>query len=163
MTGWVEQFRALGLSLLEVFRAEWEALSEDFARSRRYFGLALVLLGAAAVVLFWTVGALVFTLGAVLAIWLEVWAAALIVFLAFLALGVGLGAWGVYGYLKKAENPAVSFRRRLDDHVEWWQETLLREDEPIEVAAVDAPSARPGRRSSRPPGPSTNAGRGSDE
>ncbi len=144
MGSWVQQFRALGLSLLEVFRAEWEALRDDFARSGRHFAVALALLGAAAVVLFWTLGALIFALGAVLAIWLPVWAAALIVVAAF-ALIAGLLAFLGLRRLRRAENPAVSFRRRLDDHVLWWQETLLREDEAIEVAAV-------GR-----------AGRGSDE
>jgi Putative Actinobacterial Holin-X, holin superfamily III len=162
VTGWVEQFRSLGLSLLEVFRAEWEALRGDFARSGRHFAVALALLGAAAVVLFWTLGALIFALGAVLAIWLEVWAAALIVVAAFALLAVVLGLVGLRR-LKRAENPAASFRRRLDDHVEWWQETLLREDEAIEVAAVDDLAARPGRRPYRSSRPPAGAGRGSDE
>jgi hypothetical protein len=144
---WIEQFRALGLALLEVFRAEWEALRGDLDRAKRNFAVVVLLLGAAAVLAFWTLGVLSFLLGAVLAIWLPVWLAALIVFGLYAVSTVTLGILGTRRGKRwmRDENPAVSVRRRLDDHLVWWQESLLREEEPIEVATAGA------------------AGRGSDE
>lgn len=134
---WIELFRSLGQSLLDVLQAEVEALQGDFARTGRHLGIGAVLLGGAAVVAFWLVGALTFAIGAVLAIWLPVWAAAWIVVGLFLLLALALGIPG-WRQLKKAENPAETLKRRLGDHLAWWQDSLLREDEPIPVTAREA-------------------------
>jgi sulfite exporter TauE/SafE len=139
---WVELFRSLGQSLLDVLRAEVEALQGDLTRTGRHLGLGAVLLGGAAVVAFWLVGALTFAVGAVLAIWLPVWAAAWIVVGLFLLLALALGIPG-WLQLKKAENPAETFKRRLGDHLAWWQDSLLREDEAIPVTARAADPASP--------------------
>lgn len=141
--GWLETFRALGTSLIEVFRAELDALKEELARSGRHLGIGLGLLGGALVLLFWTLGALIFTLGAVLAIWLQVWAAALIV-TALFALTAALLAWLGWRRLQRFDNPAESVRRRLEDHLEWWQHTLLKEERPIDLP-VDRPQGGTGR------------------
>ena len=134
MTGWIELFRSLGESLLEVFRAELEALQQDFSRSGRHLGVALGLLGAAAVLVFWTVGLLLFTLVLVLDIWLPLWAAALIL-LGLFALVTGLLAWLGVRRLREVENPVDNVRRRMDDHIDWWQHSLL--SEPRTVGATD--------------------------
>lgn len=138
MGNWIEQFRTLGLALLEVFRAEWEALRGDLDRSKRNLAIVVGLLAAAAVLAFWTLGVLSFLLGAVLAIWLPVWAAALIVFGLYLIPTVAFGIVGARRGKRwlRDENPAASVRRRVDDHLVWWQESLLREEEPIEVATA---------------------------
>jgi Putative Actinobacterial Holin-X, holin superfamily III len=130
--GWLEMFRSLGTSLIEVFRAELDALKEDLSRSGRHLGVGLALLGGAAVLLFWTLGALIFALGAVLAIWLQVWAAALIVVAIFL-LAAALVAWLGVKHLKRFDSPAESLRRRVEDHLDWWQHTLLKEERPIDL------------------------------
>ena len=130
MTGWIELFRSLGESLLEVFRAELEALQQDFSRSGRHLGVALGLLGAAAVLVFWTVGLLLFTLVLVLDIWLPLWAAALIL-LGLFALVTGLLAWLGVRRLREVENPVDNVRRRMDDHIDWWQHSLLAEPRPV--------------------------------
>jgi hypothetical protein len=130
MTGWIELFRSLGEALLEVFRAELDAIQQDLGRSGRHFGVALGLLGAAAVLLFWTVGLLLFTLALVLDIWLPLWAAALIL-LGLFALVTGILAWLGVRRIRQVENPVDNVRRRMDDHIDWWQHSLLAEPRPV--------------------------------
>jgi hypothetical protein len=127
--GWIDLFRALGGSLLEVFRAELEALKAEWSRSGHHLVRGLALLAAAFFVLFWTLGALLFAVGAVLAIWLQPWAAALLVTAIFL-LFAGLLAWLGMRSVSRFENPAASLREHLDDHLDWWQNTLLAEGRP---------------------------------
>lgn len=135
MNGWIEMFRGLGESLLDVLRAEVATLQEDLSRSGRIAGGALALLGAALILLFWIVGLLIFSLIAVLAIWLQLWAAALIVLALFLVVTAILTWMGVNRF-KQVENPVQTFRRRVDDHLDWWQNTLLREQRPLDVEPV---------------------------
>lgn len=135
MTGWIDLIRSLGESLLEVLRAELAALQEDFSRSGRRLGVALGFLGGAAVLLFWLVGLLLFTLIVVLAIWLPLWAAALIL-LGLFALATGiLAALGVRR-LREIENPVDNVRRRVDDHIDWWQNSLLADAKPVGPGAA---------------------------
>ena len=135
MNGWIEMFRGLGESLLDVLRAEVSTLQEDLSRSGRIAGGALALLGVALILLFWIVGLLIFALIAVLAIWLELWAASLIVLGLFLV-ATGILAWMGVNRLKQVENPVQTFRRRVDDHLDWWQNTLLRDQRPLDVEPV---------------------------
>ena len=135
MSGWIEMFRGLGESLLEVLRAEVATLQEDLGRTGRIAGGALMLLGAALILSFWVVGLLVFTLVAVLTIWLQLWAATLIVLGLFIGVTALLG-WLGWRRLQQAENPIQTFRRRVDDHLDWWQNTLLRETRPLDVEPV---------------------------
>jgi hypothetical protein len=135
MNGWVEMFRGLGEALLEVLRAEVATLQEDLSRSGRIAGGALALLGTALILLFWIVGLLIFAMIAVLHIWLELWAASLIVLGLFL-LATGILAWMGVNRFKQVENPVQTFRRRVDDHLDWWQNTLLRDQRPLDVEPV---------------------------
>lgn len=135
MGGWIEMFRGLGEALLDVLRAEVATLQEDLTRSGRIAGGALALLGVALILLFWIVGLLIFVLIAVLAIWLQLWAAALIVLALFLIAAAILAMMGV-SRMKQVENPVQTFRRRVDDHLDWWQNTLLRTERPLDVEPV---------------------------
>jgi hypothetical protein len=136
MPGWIDLFRSLGESLLEVWRAELAALQDDLQRSGRRLGTALGLLGGALVLLFWTVGLLLFALIALLHLWLPWWAAALVVLLLFL-LSTGLLAWlGVRG-MRRVENPVNTVRRRVDSHLDWWQHGLLAEPKALDVEPAD--------------------------
>jgi hypothetical protein len=140
MSGWIEMFRGLGEALLDVLRAEVATLQEDLSRSGRIAGGALALLGVALVLLFWIVGLLVFALVAVLHIWWPLWAAALAVLVLFVLIAGILGGMGVRR-LKTVENPVQTFRRRVDDHLDWWQNTLLREQRPLDVEPVTVSAA----------------------
>lgn len=135
---WVDLVRSLGGSLIEVLRAEADALKEELASSGRHLGIGLGFLAGAVAILFWTLGAVIFTLGAVLSIWLQVWAAALIVVGVFLFLAALLAFLGMR-QLKHFQNPLESLRQHIEDHLDWWQHTLLREEKKVQVppAAAD--------------------------
>ncbi|HEV2856708.1 MAG TPA: phage holin family protein [Thermoanaerobaculia bacterium] len=132
-------FRSLGEALLEVWRAELDTLQEDFGRSGRYLGVALAFLGAAAVLAFWIVGLLLFALVALLHIWLPWWGASLIVLALFALAAVLLVNLGVKR-LKKVESPVTTVRRRVDNHLDWWQHGLLAQQKTLDVEP-SAPTA----------------------
>jgi hypothetical protein len=132
MQPWIDLFRSLGEALLEVWRAELATLQDDLSRSGRHLGVALGLFGAAVVLLFWTVGLLLFVLIALLHIWLEWWGAALIVMALFL---IGMAVLGRLGLnrIRKIENPMETVRRRVDSHFDWWQHGLLARPQTLDV------------------------------
>lgn len=139
MQGWIDLFRSLGESLIEVVRAETSALQTDLKTSGRHLGIALALLGAAVLLLFWVLGLAIFCLIAVLSIWFEVWAAALIVLLVFAIL---MGVLVLLGLrrLKRVENPVDTMKRHVDDHLDWWQNGLLAQGKAMDIppaVAVD--------------------------
>jgi len=135
MQGWIDLFRSLGESLIEVVRAETTALQADLKTSGRHMGIALGLLGTAVLLLFWVLGLLIFFVVTLLSIWLQLWAAALIVLLVF------AGAMGVLimlglRRLKLVENPVDSVKRHVDDHLDWWQNGLLAQGKALDIPAV---------------------------
>lgn len=132
MQGWIDLLRSLGEALLEVWRAEFATLQGDLERSGRHLGIALAYLGAAAVLFFWIVGLVLFVLVAVLHIWLEWWAAALIVLALFLA-GAALLGWLGWRQARQVENPVATVRRRVDNHFDWWQHGLLSRPQTLDV------------------------------
>jgi hypothetical protein len=138
MQGWIDLFRSLGESLVEVLRAEVASLQGDLKRSGRHLGVALAFFGGAVLLVFWVLGLLVFSLVAVLSIWLQLWAAALLV-LALFALATGILAWLGVSRLRQVENPVDSVKRHVDEHLDWWQSGLLAAGSPLDVPV----SARP--------------------
>ena len=139
MQGWIDLFRSLGESLVEVLRAETTSLQQDLKRSGRTLGVALGFLGATVMLAFWILGLLVFFLVAFLYIWLELWAAALIVLLVFAAVMAVLIVLGLRR-LKLVENPVDSVKRHVDDHLDWWQNGLLAQGKALDIppaVAVD--------------------------
>lgn len=137
MQAWIELFRTLGESLIEVVRAETSALQADLKTSGRHLGVALGLLGAAVLLLFWVLGLAIFCVIAVLAIWLPLWGAALIVLLVFAVL-TGALVWLGLRRFRLVENPVDSVKRHVDDHLDWWQNGLLAQGR-----ALDIPPAVP--------------------
>lgn len=132
MQGWIDLFRTLGESLIEVLRAETSALQTDLKTSGRHLGIALGLLGAAVLLLFWVLGLAIFVTITVLSIWLELWAAALIVFAVFLVVMLVLGWLGVQRF-KKVESPVDTVKRHVDDHLDWWQNGLLAQGKAMDI------------------------------
>jgi hypothetical protein len=132
MQPWIDLFRSLGEALLEVWRAELATLQDDLSRSGRHLGVALGLFGAAAVLLFWTVGLLLFALIALLHIWMPWWGAALIVLALFLIAMAILGRLGL-NRLRRVESPVETVRRRVDSHLDWWQHGLLARPQTLDV------------------------------
>lgn len=137
MGGWIDMFRSLGESLLEVLRAELSTMQEDLTRSGRHLGVALAFLGVALILLFWITGLVITLLVTLLCIWLQLWAATLIVLLLFAA-GAGLLAWLGMRQMRQVENPVETVRRHVDDHLDWLQNNLLRETAPLDVVPARA-------------------------
>lgn len=137
MQGWIDLFRSLGESLIEVLRAETGALQEDLKTSGRHMGVALALFGAAVLLSFWVLGLLVFLLVALLHVWLQLWAAALLVLLAFAGVMFVLALAGRSQW-RKAENPVDSVKRHVDDHLDWWQNGLLAKDKTLDISPAPA-------------------------
>lgn len=146
MQAWIDLFRSLGESLVEVWRAEVASLQGDLERSGRHLGLALAFFGAAAVLGFWIVGLLLFVMVAVLHIWLPWWGAAGIVLLLFVVAAVVLG-WLGKRRIRHVENPVATVRRRVDSHLDWWQHGLLAKPQ-----TLDAEGATVTGRGDEPPG-----------
>jgi hypothetical protein len=137
MQGWIDLFRSLGESLIEVVRAETSALQADLKTSGKHLTIALGLLGAAVLLLFWVLGLLIFCVIAVLSIWLQLWAAALIVLVVFAAVMAVLAVLGLRR-LKLVENPVDSVKRHVDDHLDWWQNGLLAQGKALDIPAAVA-------------------------
>jgi hypothetical protein len=138
---WVARFRGLGDSLLEVLRAELKTLQEDLTRSGRHLGVALALAGVALIVFFWWLGLFITLLVVVLAVWLQLWAATLIVLALFTAVA-GLLGWRAWQRLRQVENPVETVRRHVDDHLDWVQNNLLREPAtPLDVVPTTVSGA----------------------
>jgi Zn-dependent protease with chaperone function len=133
MGAWIDMFRSLGESLLEVLRAELSTMQEDLTRSGRHLGMALAFLGVALILLFWITGLVITLLVTLLCIWLQLWAATLIVLLLFAA-AAGLLIWLGMRRMREVENPVQTVRRHVDDHLDWLQNNLLRETPPLDVA-----------------------------
>lgn len=123
-TRWSQSLRSLGDALIDVLRAEAAVLGDDLGRTGRSLLKVLVLAFMALAIVFWTIGALTLALIEVLALWLPRWGATLSVvglFVATIAL-VGLLAWL---RMRKLEAPTVALRRRVDEHLDWWQQNVL--------------------------------------
>ena len=120
-----------------MLRAETGALQEDLKTSGRHMGVALALFGAAVLLSFWVLGLLVFLLVALLHVWLQLWAAALLVLLAFAGVMFVLALAGRSQW-RKAENPVDSVKRHVDDHLDWWQNGLLAKDKTLDISPAPA-------------------------
>jgi hypothetical protein len=132
MQGWIDLFRSLGESLIEVVRAETSALQADLKSSGKHLGIALGLLGTAVLLLFWVLGLLIFLAIAVLSVWLQLWAAALIVLVVFVAVMAVL-VWLGLRRFRLVENPVDSVKRHVDDHLDWWQNGLLAQGKALDI------------------------------
>ena len=77
--GFAEIVREIGESVLALLRAEVDALLADFGRSGRALGRALLLIAAAAAVLFWVLGLVLYLGIELLALALPRWGAVAIV------------------------------------------------------------------------------------
>jgi len=134
---WLEAFRALGRELLEVVRAEWGVLSEEWKRSFRNLLISVGLFFFAACCLLVLVALVVYAAVQLLGRWLPVWGAALVV-AAAVVLVIALAAGAGYLIFRRGfENPLTTARRRLADHLDWWDDRLLREERALQEGDAD--------------------------
>lgn len=123
---WTELVRELGLSIIDLLRAESRALQRDLAVSGKRAGVALGMLAIAAVLVFWSLGVATVVVVAVLSLWLPLWGAALTT-LALVLLKAAILAWLGSRGLRKIEPPSVTVARHVDDLRAWWSEDLSLE------------------------------------
>jgi len=121
---WSETFRALGSAVLGLLKAELEAFEHDVARSTKQAAIGIGLFVAAGAFGFWTLGVATYFLIQLLALWLPLWGASLVVTLAFAAVVAVLALIGSRK-LQRWENPLTTARERMDDHIEWWQDRVF--------------------------------------
>ena len=127
--GWGARIRAVGDAFLGVVRAEIAALASDLGQSGRALVRALVWVGVAAAILFWTLGLVIYFAVELLALVLPRWGAAGIV----LGLFVAASALAVFVLRRRfaaIEAPDQVVRRRMDESQRWWRERVARDDEP---------------------------------
>ena len=129
MGEWLELLRALGQSLADLAKAELAALRAELERNGKTLAIALGLFGAAAAVGFWLVALVIYTVIHVLAIWLPLWGASLVVTGLFALLLATLALVG-WSKLRRLESPAATFGRRWQDHREWLDRRLLAQTPP---------------------------------
>lgn len=138
MGAWIELFRSLGQALIDLAKAELATLRDELSHSGRTLAIALALFGAAAVVGFWLVGAAIYTLIQVLAIWLPLWGASLLVTGLFALVVAVLALVGAHK-LKGIESPMDTAGRRWEDHLAWWNDRLLAETTALDEGTADDP------------------------
>jgi len=109
---------------MQVFRAEWDGLCEEIGRSGHRLSRVGLILLFAGFILFWALGALIFAAVVVVSLRIPLWASALTIGGILLAAGLLLGRHG-WRSAKALESPAVTVRRRVEDHALWWQERVL--------------------------------------
>ena len=124
MRRWRDLFASLGESLIGVVEAEITALKQDLRDTGRRFSIAIAVSVAAAILAFWAVGATGFVIYQILVLWLPGWGAASIVLGILLLVTLILGMIA-RRYLRDLEAPMDTVKRRVDNHLEWWQSNLL--------------------------------------
>ncbi len=128
---WIDVFRAVGEAFFAVLSSEWAVLVEAWQKGTlRRMRWAVILFFAAACLFFMLTGlvvvAMVLTLARFTA--LEPWAATWVVAAAVLVAAGTLAAVAQIVFVRQTENPVVTARQRLGDHLEWWRERLLTEE-----------------------------------
>jgi uncharacterized membrane-anchored protein len=123
---WIDLFRGLGQSYLDLLAAEWAEIKRQLALSGKRLAWSAAFFGAAAAIGFWLVALVLFVLVAVLHVWLPWWGAALIV-TAVALLAVAVLGWLGLRKIQRVENPAAVVGRRYEDHLDWWDRRLLAE------------------------------------
>lgn len=122
--GWLARLKALGHALVELLSAELAALGEDLRGSALELRRGTILLAVAAFFGFWTVGALVYALIELLALWLPRWGAVLAATGAFALVTL------VFVLLARArfvrlESPVQTVAKRIESHSAWLRDEVL--------------------------------------
>ncbi len=138
--GWADLLRSLGRAFQDLVRSELAALGEELSGSARRLAVIAGLFLLALFGLFWALGLLAFFAVELLVLWgTPRWAAALGVFgVALLAAGIlAAVAWS---RLRKLEKPGETVRRRVAEHVAWWETRILgaRGESPQEALPSDS-------------------------
>lgn len=125
---WKELLSDLGRAFGRVVGAELGALRDDFVRDGKTLGWGVGFALAAGVLAAWSLGVLTALAIAVLAIWLPIWGAILVVLGVLLAI-VAVLLLLARSRFRRLESPAVRVQSRWEDHRRWWDDRILGEPE----------------------------------
>lgn len=123
---WRESLQALGDSVVGVFEAELAVLKEDWKKSAIRLGIAAGLGVLALILVAYLTGVVLFATVLLLAQWMSLPAAGFTV-VGLMVLTIALLGGAAALVMRGFEDPITSARKRLDDHLRWWQESLLRQ------------------------------------
>ncbi len=125
---WLEMFRDLGEAFFDVVRAELAVVQATAKAWGKSWGIAVGIVALLLFALFWTLGLLTTAAVHGLMVWrdLALWQAALAIAGALLLL-IAAGALVVYFLARRYESPVAATRRRVDDHLGWWNQRLFLE------------------------------------
>ena len=128
---WVEIVRNLGEAFFGVVRAELAVVAESAKAWGKTWLVALAIAAVALVALFWFLGLLAVAVVHGVMVWraLALWQAALLVAGALLLLIAAAGV-AIYLLARRFDDPVTATRGRLDDHLGWWNERIILEEEP---------------------------------
>ena len=142
---WADLFRALGESVLEVLKAEFAVLGEDWKDAGKKIGilLALVIISLGIVVAIIQVGfyASLHAFAAVFE-W-PLWLAG------FVVCGIGLliiaiiGTIAYFAIVRKLESPVASAQQRMGDHFAWWQQQFFADEQSLGGGADEQEETSP--------------------
>lgn len=121
---WKELVGDVGSALVELVQTEVSELADDLMRSQRQLAHGLIWIVVAASFGVWIIGLLVVVAVAALALWMDVWAAALLVATS-LAVFSGIAAYMAWRRLQRFDRPGQLIRERWEDHVEWWKTEVV--------------------------------------
>lgn len=128
IASWKARVREIGEAFLALVRAELAALAADLGRSGRALARALVLVGIAFGVGFWTLGLVLYFAIELLALVLPRWGAVGIVLALFLVVTLTLVV-SARRRFASIESPATTLQRRLDENRRWWRERVAADEE----------------------------------
>ena len=126
---WRALVREIGEALLDLLRAEADALARDLGASGRALARALVLAVVAGAVAFWALGLVIYLAVELLALVVPRWGAVGIVLGLFVLAAAALLA-SARARLCAIEPPDATVRRRLAESRRWWQERVAADAEP---------------------------------
>lgn len=130
-----DRLRAINSAFLAVLRAEIDALNSDLSAAAKRFLTGVLLVAVALGIAGVLLAVLVFVAIALLSLWLPPWGAGLVV-AAVLALAAAL-CWMAAMRRVQGETPSAIVRRHVNDHLDWWQTRVAREDSVAAPAAAD--------------------------
>lgn len=130
---WLGISRQLGQSLLELLKAELEALGSDLGASAQKLLRIGGVLAAALFLAFWSIGILAYLAVELLNIVLPPWAASLTVLAVFVLATVVCGSIAKRR-IGRLESPTATLSRRFEDHRDWWESRIVGQELPASEA-----------------------------
>jgi hypothetical protein len=117
---WNQVVGRVGGAALDLLSAEARSLRDEVALSSKTVARLAAVGGLVFGLLFWGMALFLASAVSALALLLPLWGAALAIALLLVVISLALALW-IRARFRRLDSPAKLIRKRLDDHVEWWQ------------------------------------------